>query len=120
MFVIWYETKKKEGCGKQDRNCLQWHCKPIERDVAQLGSAFVLGTKCHGFKSCHPYLITAQKSSNEESILDLSFFNKIGHTYNSEFYDILWYSIYVQNRFELKNVLFLAFSFFYKKQEKRS
>lgn len=59
------------------------------RDVAQLGSAFVLGTKCHGFKSCHPYLITAQKSSNEESILDLSFFNKIGHTYNSEFYDIL-------------------------------
>jgi hypothetical protein len=26
----------------------------IERDVAQLGSAFVLGTKCHGFKSCHP------------------------------------------------------------------
>jgi hypothetical protein len=29
--------------------------KQIERDVAQLGSAFVLGTKCHGFKSCHPY-----------------------------------------------------------------
>lgn len=27
------------------------------RDVAQLGSAFVLGTKCHGFKSCHPYLL---------------------------------------------------------------
>lgn len=26
-----------------------------KRDVAQLGSAFVLGTKCHGFKSCHPY-----------------------------------------------------------------
>lgn len=26
------------------------------RDVAQLGSAFVLGTKCHRFKSCHPYL----------------------------------------------------------------
>ena len=49
-YLIW--NKKKEGCGKQDRNCLQWHCKPIERDVAQLGSAFVLGTKCHGFKSC--------------------------------------------------------------------
>ncbi len=28
-----------------------------KRDVAQLGSAFVLGTKCHGFKSCHPYLL---------------------------------------------------------------
>lgn len=41
--------------------------------------------------------ITALLSSNEESILDLSFFNKIGHTYNSEIYDILWYSIYVQN-----------------------
>ena len=29
----------------------------LQRDVAQLGSAFVLGTKCHGFKSCHPYLL---------------------------------------------------------------
>lgn len=28
-----------------------------ERDVAQFGSAFVLGTKCHRFKSCHPYLL---------------------------------------------------------------
>jgi hypothetical protein len=28
-----------------------------KRDVAQLGSAFVLGTKCHRFKSCHPYLL---------------------------------------------------------------
>lgn len=27
------------------------------RDVAQLGSAFVLGTKCHRFESCHPYLL---------------------------------------------------------------
>lgn len=27
-----------------------------KRDVAQLGSAFVLGKKCHGFQSCHPYL----------------------------------------------------------------
>lgn len=25
--------------------------------MAQLGSAFVLGTKCHRFKSCHPYLL---------------------------------------------------------------
>lgn len=31
-----------------------------KRDVAQLGSAFVLGTKCHGFKSCHPYLLLLQ------------------------------------------------------------
>lgn len=31
--------------------------KKKKRDVAQLGSAFVLGTKCHGFKSCHPYLL---------------------------------------------------------------
>lgn len=40
------------------------------RDVAQLGSAFVLGTKCHGFKSCHPYflLFKRQKSSNEGSV----------------------------------------------------
>lgn len=28
----------------------------IRRDVAQLGSVFVLGTKCRRFKSCHPYL----------------------------------------------------------------
>ena len=62
--------------------------------------------------------ITAQKSSNEESILDLSFFNKIGHTYNSEIYDILRYSIYVQNQFGFKNVLFLAFSFFLEKIRK--
>jgi hypothetical protein len=24
-------------------------------DVAQLGSAFVLGTKCRRFESCHPH-----------------------------------------------------------------
>lgn len=41
---------------KQFRDSLQWYCRPIERDVAQLGSAFVLGTKCRRFKSCHPYL----------------------------------------------------------------
>ena len=29
--------------------------RPIERDAAQLGSAFVLGTKFHGFQSCHSY-----------------------------------------------------------------
>ena len=28
----------------------------MERGVAQLGSVFVLGTKCRRFKSCHPYL----------------------------------------------------------------
>lgn len=33
------------------------HRRPIERDVAQLGSVFVLDTKCHGFQSCHPYLL---------------------------------------------------------------
>lgn len=42
--------------------------KRIERDVAQLGSAFVLGTKCRGFKSCHPYLITFILRSKEEVI----------------------------------------------------
>ena len=37
---------------------VQWHCTTIwKRDVAQLGSAFVLGTKCNGFKSSHPYLL---------------------------------------------------------------
>ena len=41
----------------------------LQRDVAQLGSAFVLGTKCHGFKSCHPYLsITSSLSNNKGSI----------------------------------------------------
>ena len=33
------------------------HRRPIERDVALLGSAFVLGTKCHGSQSCHSYLL---------------------------------------------------------------
>lgn len=35
----------------------------LKRDVAQLGSAFVLGTKCHRFKSCHPYLSTVTRDS---------------------------------------------------------
>ena len=52
------ERTRKLWCGKEDRNCVQWHCTTIwKRDVAQLGSAFVLGTKCHRFKSCHPYLL---------------------------------------------------------------
>lgn len=34
------ELNKK--CGEQDKDSVQWHCKPIERDVAQLGSTFVL------------------------------------------------------------------------------
>lgn len=51
-------NRRKLRCGKQERNCVQWHCTTIwKRDVAQLGSAFVLGTKCHRFKSCHPYLL---------------------------------------------------------------
>ena len=33
------------------------HRRPMKRDVAQLGSAFVLGTKCHGFQSYHSYLL---------------------------------------------------------------
>ena len=49
---IWYRWRR---CGKQGRDSLQWHRRPIERDVAQLGSAFFLGTKCHGFQSSHPY-----------------------------------------------------------------
>ena len=49
--------QRKLGCGKQNMDSLQWHWTTNERDVAQLGSAFVLGTKCHGFKSCHPYLL---------------------------------------------------------------
>ena len=53
--IIYIYQPKKSRYGKEDKDSLQWHCKPIERDVAQLGSAFVLGTKCHGFKSCHPY-----------------------------------------------------------------
>ena len=32
------------------------HRRPIERDVALLGSAFFGGTKCHGSQSCHSYL----------------------------------------------------------------
>ncbi|KAJ9535851.1 hypothetical protein OSB04_un000994 [Centaurea solstitialis] len=36
------------------------------RDVAQLGSAFVLGTKCHGFKSCHPYLLLLKGAVTSE------------------------------------------------------
>lgn len=57
-FYIDREIRIKLQCGKEDRNCVQWHCTTIwKRDVAQLGSAFVLGTKCHRFKSCHPYLL---------------------------------------------------------------
>lgn len=59
----------------------------IERDVAQLGSAFVLGTKCHGFKSCHPYLITFTLRSKEEFIEILI---KIGHTQSLIFFMILY------------------------------
>ena len=71
MYIIYYMKPKRRNdkkvvyrwriklrCGKQDRGFVQWHCTTIlKRDVAQLGSAFVLGTKCHGFKSCHPYLL---------------------------------------------------------------
>lgn len=41
------------------------HRRPIERDVALLGSAFVLGTKCHG-SSFLP--ITSPLGSNEGPI----------------------------------------------------
>ena len=54
---------------------LQWHCTTNERDVAQLGSAFVLGTKCHGFKSCHPYLLLLPWAVTRDSLRSI----KIGH-----------------------------------------
>ncbi|EPS74398.1 hypothetical protein M569_00361, partial [Genlisea aurea] len=38
------------------------------RDVAQLGSAFVLGTKCHGFKSCHPYLLLLKRAVSQNKV----------------------------------------------------
>ena len=61
------------------------HRRPIERDVAQLGSAFVLGTKCHGFQSCHSYLLLLLwavtrdplRSIQIEDIKNLSFYETI-------------------------------------------
>ena len=48
--MMW--KRRQELCTMALYNNLIW-----KRDVAQLGSAFVLGTKCHRFKSCHPYLL---------------------------------------------------------------
>lgn len=60
------------------------------RDVAQLGSAFVLGTKCHRFKSCHPYLLLLKGAVTRDQLRSL----QIGHN--------LWFlscysSICIQN-----------------------
>ena len=54
-----------------------------KRDVAQLGSAFVLGTKCHGFKSCHPYLSLLLWTVTRGQLRSI----KIGH--NLPFYDTI-------------------------------
>lgn len=51
-----YITMEEITIWKEKTGILYNDTRPIERDVAQLGSAFVLGTKCHRFKSCHPYL----------------------------------------------------------------
>ena len=48
-------TKRKMWKTKQRFFTMTLETDEKKRDVAQLGSAFVLGTKCHGFKSCHPY-----------------------------------------------------------------
>ena len=75
--------QRKLGCGKQNMDSLQWHCTTNERDVAQLGSAFVLGTKCHGFKSCHPYLSLLLWTVTRGQLRSI----KIGH--NLPFYDTI-------------------------------
>ena len=53
------------------------HRRPIERDVAQLGSAFVLGTKCHGFQSCHSYLLLLLWAVTRDPLRSI----QIGYTY---------------------------------------
>ena len=57
----------------------------MERDVAQLGSAFVLGTKCHGFKSCHPYLLLLLEAVTRDTFQSDSIWTSIIH--NFQFYD---------------------------------
>ena len=59
--------RKKEEENRKNKKIMMWKRRQelctmalynnLIRDVAQLGSAFVLGTKCHRFKSCHPYLL---------------------------------------------------------------
>jgi len=46
----------REKCEKQYKDSSQYNTRNRrKRDAAQLGNTFVLGTKCHGFKSSHPY-----------------------------------------------------------------
>ncbi|MCE5165858.1 hypothetical protein HAX54_012683 [Datura stramonium] len=54
----------------KSRNSLQLHCGTIEGTVAQLGSAFVLGTKCR-VQILSSLPITAQRSSNEDQLRSL-------------------------------------------------
>lgn len=56
FLVIWIKDKMTMWKTRQGF-CTMKLYNNLKRDVAQLGSAFVLGTKCHGFKSCHPYLL---------------------------------------------------------------
>lgn len=84
---------------KQGFPTIQWHCTTNERDVAQLGSAFVLGTKCHGFKSCHPYLLLLLCTVTRGQLGSI----KIGH--NLSFY----YTIHTRCIGGTKRILFLTF-----------
>ena len=51
----WYINERNKDVEKKTGILYNDTVDQLKRDVAQLGSAFVLGTKCHGFKSCHPY-----------------------------------------------------------------
>ncbi|MCD7460980.1 hypothetical protein HAX54_044947 [Datura stramonium] len=51
--------------------CQQQKPKLMELLILQLGSAFVLGTNVTGSNPCHPYLITAQRSSNEDQLIQV-------------------------------------------------
>ena len=53
----WYINERNKDVEKKTGILYNDIIDQLKRDVAQLGSAFVLGTKCHGFKSCHPYLL---------------------------------------------------------------
>lgn len=44
---------------KENQQCIDfsYEVQRFQKGISQLGSVFVLDTKCHGFKSCHPYLL---------------------------------------------------------------
>lgn len=67
-FSIYIESIDEKTMWKTRREFSTMTLQTTGRDVAQLGSAFVLGTKCHRFKSCHPYLSLLEIAVTGDSV----------------------------------------------------